>query len=960
MYSSMCLSNTYNHASFNYVELAPGAEPQGGQAPELLQPPRLVPTEAPGTRRWAAADLQLPATPCNFHSIKPHSYCTSTLIHWPSAPSCRSLSPRVVLARAHKAPTGFAATSAWPTLKIRAQSEEDGWQVQYMGRIVGERSVVANCHAPVCSAVPYIGSIPLSSQDCTLRAESPAPQSYAVQAATPVTTARILGAFKQDVESRPRAANQHAHIVTARLTSYYEVELLAKPTEPSTPSGHASAMSTIRALFHQTQPPVRGYAVTPEDEAAGGARMCVAVGFAKSRFPLQGRLPGWDKYSWGWHSDDGKRFHRNGVGSAFGRPFREGDVVGAGIDYSLCLPAHRRWAWDATSAWRPRARMFFTLNGNWVGYGFYVDAAQPLWPAVGLDTDGPVRVNFGSAPFRFDIRAFEAALWQGVETTHAHVAACVREAMDLRLPQQAMCGQLQTRAGAKEAQPLHHRCPVQHSAMAALTALPLYLRRFQGQRLAEHRQAGLQGAAVRAVANAGARSLPWRPGTKYYKAHWRMVAPERYSIADTMVSLLMSGLQLSGAALGVAGVVAGAPGTPPALPELPEHAGVWTSEVAAPAPDSDSASGAEHAGALASAATPAVTQPIASATAMLLYLNGQDSARDMTHHAASASLPDLHSLRVPSATLAPSTPGGWLGVGFGGDSDSSAGADMLASAGRLRTASTTSVGSESHAADAPQRRASRRAARARREQAAAVVAPRNAQSRLGAAWRDMSQAGWRRTAGVREGFRNAVARIIQAAPTPRQMPHRASRDQTPRLSRSSSFQADGSPALLVQSPPPRRDTRDELDHAYWSDGDGHFQLANGELVDVESVCSAGEEARSRPLGAAEVELPVDPLLVSLAQCVAIASEQASGNSCGGGGMALPFAQAATSGLPSLSSERLSGQQLPAGLGLDWLLPGCKLLNPESDPLASGVGRQRQAQLQQQATQFVGLDAIYQL
>ena len=39
---------------------------------------------------------------------------------------------------------------------------------------------------------------------------------------------------------------------------------------------------------------------------------CAAIGIATSRFPLFGRFPGWDRFSYGFHSDDGKVFHDSG------------------------------------------------------------------------------------------------------------------------------------------------------------------------------------------------------------------------------------------------------------------------------------------------------------------------------------------------------------------------------------------------------------------------------------------------------------------------------------------------------------------------------------------------------------------------------------------------------------------------------------------------------------------------
>lgn len=39
---------------------------------------------------------------------------------------------------------------------------------------------------------------------------------------------------------------------------------------------------------------------------------CIAVGVSEERFPLKGKMPGWDACSYGYHSDDGGAFHDAG------------------------------------------------------------------------------------------------------------------------------------------------------------------------------------------------------------------------------------------------------------------------------------------------------------------------------------------------------------------------------------------------------------------------------------------------------------------------------------------------------------------------------------------------------------------------------------------------------------------------------------------------------------------------
>ena len=46
-----------------------------------------------------------------------------------------------------------------------------------------------------------------------------------------------------------------------------------------------------------------------------------------------GRLPGWDKYSYGYHADDGKVFcASSNTGEPYGPTFTTGDTIGCGIN----------------------------------------------------------------------------------------------------------------------------------------------------------------------------------------------------------------------------------------------------------------------------------------------------------------------------------------------------------------------------------------------------------------------------------------------------------------------------------------------------------------------------------------------------------------------------------------------------------------------------------------------------
>jgi len=87
------------------------------------------------------------------------------------------------------------------------------------------------------------------------------------------------------------------------------------------------------------------------------------VGLSQAGVSLN-RLPGWDKFSFGYHGDDGHSFSFSGSGVPYGPQFSTGDVVGCGLNLL-----------DATC--------FYTKNGHCVGTAF---------------TDLPVRCLLVSSP----------------------------------------------------------------------------------------------------------------------------------------------------------------------------------------------------------------------------------------------------------------------------------------------------------------------------------------------------------------------------------------------------------------------------------------------------------------------------------------------------------------------------------------------------------------------------------
>lgn len=173
--------------------------------------------------------------------------------------------------------------------------------------------------------------------------------------------------------------NKEAINVTPRLVAYYEVSILGKPEE-----GNEEDVDDRDGPMHAAIP---GTASRTND--------CVAVGVATESFPVHSRMPGWDLQSFGYHGDDGGIFHSSGgMVKQYGPTFGAGDTVGCGVDYV-------------------ERGIFYTLNGKFLGYAWTGVAeellANDLFPVVGLDTNCPLHLNFGTnggGAFQFDLASF--------------------------------------------------------------------------------------------------------------------------------------------------------------------------------------------------------------------------------------------------------------------------------------------------------------------------------------------------------------------------------------------------------------------------------------------------------------------------------------------------------------------------------------------------------------------------
>ncbi|CAG8696411.1 4825_t:CDS:2, partial [Gigaspora rosea] len=101
----------------------------------------------------------------------------------------------------------------------------------------------------------------------------------------------------------------------------------------------------------------------------------IAIGLATKPYP-NFRLPGWNIYSVGYHSNDGKKFNDTPVGSEYGPQWGEvGDTIGCGYNPDV-------------------GYVFFTKNGQFLGNAF--TSIRHIWfPTIGANGPCIIETNFG-------------------------------------------------------------------------------------------------------------------------------------------------------------------------------------------------------------------------------------------------------------------------------------------------------------------------------------------------------------------------------------------------------------------------------------------------------------------------------------------------------------------------------------------------------------------------------------
>ncbi|KAG8467905.1 hypothetical protein KFE25_006957 [Diacronema lutheri] len=316
--------------------------------------------------------------------------------------------------------------AAWPTVATFVGEGLGGNQTA-RADVPWAASIARGVHA--AHAADTFASPPIGM----LRAVSPA------EAMPPAATHRHAG-----------GAPSHRLRAELQLVHYFEVTILHAPAE-------------LR----------RGAAGTGAAPAYAYERPCVAVGVCTSRFPLERKMPGWDRHSLAFHGDDGCKFHNSNLGEPYGPSFGEGDCVGCGVRIRPTCTEQ-----PAEAQAQDTHTIFFTLNGQLLS-----DPALPLgalsgaqlYACVGIDTFSPVRVNFGHEPFRFDLRAMHplaapAALGLPNPPDRADCASALKAHLRETL-RMAAAGQPVDDASGHESQ--HNHLPPIPLQLAQMMGLPV-------------------------------------------------------------------------------------------------------------------------------------------------------------------------------------------------------------------------------------------------------------------------------------------------------------------------------------------------------------------------------------------------------------------------------------------------------------------------------------------------------
>ncbi len=103
----------------------------------------------------------------------------------------------------------------------------------------------------------------------------------------------------------------------------------------------------------------------------------IAIGLTCKEYP-NGQLPGWDKGSIGYHSDDGRIFIESGQGKTFGPLWQTGDIIGCGIKFPRNFSGNEN----------DTVKVYFTRNNYLIGEKSARIPNGGFFPTIGMDGIG--------------------------------------------------------------------------------------------------------------------------------------------------------------------------------------------------------------------------------------------------------------------------------------------------------------------------------------------------------------------------------------------------------------------------------------------------------------------------------------------------------------------------------------------------------------------------------------------
>uniref|UniRef100_A0A060T2J0 ARAD1C28996p n=1 Tax=Blastobotrys adeninivorans TaxID=409370 RepID=A0A060T2J0_BLAAD len=228
-----------------------------------------------------------------------------------------------------------------------------------------------------------------SSSSVLRGADGSTPRSGVSSAADSKSSLPLTGRHELGVPALPTSWNKKEHTGVKHLRITHDGCRVSFETDDKNSSSSSSSTSSLEVIAlraNHSVPPLCGVYYFEIHIEAMGTEDLLGIGLCDAEAMLT-KMPGLEKHSWGYHSDDGRIITCQGTAKSYGPKFGAGDVIGCGVDF------HKNC-------------VFYTKNGLPLGVAFQDVSDSTLYPNVGLKTGQIIRANFGGEEFRFDIEKY--------------------------------------------------------------------------------------------------------------------------------------------------------------------------------------------------------------------------------------------------------------------------------------------------------------------------------------------------------------------------------------------------------------------------------------------------------------------------------------------------------------------------------------------------------------------------